>query len=143
MHHPIAYDQIKLCDITLDIENPWNDCRAFPANLDENDIFPVDELNLEAIRFQGTQTNAEAQLAAFLSAKAKSSSKDTQAETVGKARCYRIRNSGDKFKQACKDPEVREWLTEYYIKSGLPAYMIVGLYTYQNARVAKTESTAR
>jgi hypothetical protein len=137
MRHPLAYDQIKLCDITLDIESPWNDCRAFPDKLDEKDIFPVDELNLEAIQSQVGQASAQAQLAAFVSAAATFAKTHLQRESVGRARCYRIRNSGDKFKQACKNPQVRDWLNEYHIKSGLPAYMIVGLYTYQNARVGE------
>lgn len=141
MRHPLAYDQIKLCDITLDIESPWNDCREFPDKLDEKDIFPVNELNLEAFQSQAKQASVQAQLAAFLGAQAEFASKTVQRESVGRARCYRIRNSGDKFKQACKDPKVREWLTEYHIKSGLPAYMIVGLYTYQNAQVGETGRT--
>lgn len=141
MHHPLAYDQIKLCDITLDIESPWNDCREFPYQLDEKDIFPVDELNLEAIKSEVRQANAQAQLAAFLSARADLASKSVQRESVGRARCYRIRNSGDKFKQSCGNNRIREWLTEYHIKSGMPAYMIVGLYTYQNALVGENATT--
>lgn len=142
MRHPLAYDQIKLCDITLDIESPWNDCREFPDKLNKKDIFPVDELNLEAIQSQVGQATAESQLAAFVRAAASFAKTHLQRESVGRARCYRIRNSGDKFKQACKDPKVREWLTEYHIKSGLPAYMIVGLYTYQNARVGEAATNA-
>jgi hypothetical protein len=141
MRHPLAYDQVKLCDLTLDIESPWNDCREFPDKLDEKDIFPVDELNLEAIQSQVREANAQAQLAAFLGAQANFASKAIQRESVGRARCYRIRNSGDKFKQACKNPKVKEWLTEYHIKSGLPVYMIVGLYTYEKAQVGEAEIT--
>lgn len=141
MRHPLAYDQIKLCDITLDIESPWNDCREFPDKLDEKDIFRVNELNLETIQSQTREASVQAQLAAFLGAQVNLASKSLRRESIGRARCYRIRNSGDKFKQACKDPKVREWLTEYHIKSGLPAYMIVGLYTYQNAQVAETGRT--
>lgn len=140
MRHPLAYDQVKLCDLTLDIESPWNDCREYPEKLDDKDIFPVDELNLEAIQSQVREANVQAQLAAFLGAQASFASKAIQRESVGRARCYRIRNSGDKFKQACKDSKVKEWLTEYHIKSGLPVYMIVGLYTYENAQVAETET---
>lgn len=94
MRHALAFDQVKLSDITLDIENPWNDCRQFPGMLDQNGIFPVDELNLESNQSKDGQADAPTQPVSFLNAQANLGASNAQRETVGRARCYRIRNWG-------------------------------------------------
>jgi hypothetical protein len=141
LRHPLAFDQVQLCDITLDIQNPWNDCRRFPAPLDQSDIFIVDELDLQTATSSAVQAGAQAQLLSFLRGQVDAHAGAERVESVGRARCYRVRDSGDKFRRACADPGVRGWLEEFHIKSGMAAYLVVGLYTYKDARVAEVRSS--
>lgn len=138
--HPLAQDQVRLGDITLNVELPWNDCRPYPAVLPKADIFCSDRSNLQEIEHQQAHVSARAQLEAFVKANAVAGSGQTNLQSTSRARCYRLRNSGDKFEEACGDEKVREWLKKYVVDRDQPGYMIVGLYTFFDAQLEQRSS---
>jgi hypothetical protein len=137
LRHPLAYNQVNLGDVTLNIDTPWNDFRSYPFEFTERDVFRSDKLTLAEIDIQRAEGSVSATLSGLFKAIAKASAASFTMTSTSTARCYRLNNSGDKFEASCADDSTRKWLEKKLIDRDLPGYMIVGIYTFEDGQVAE------
>jgi hypothetical protein len=137
LRHPLAYNQVRLGDLTLNIDSPWNDFRSYPFDFAETDVFRSDKLTLSDIDIQHAMGSVSATLGGLFEAIAMASTISVTMHSTSTARCYRLNNSGDKFEASCAHEATRQWLQRKLIERDCPGYMIVGIYTFQDAKVVE------
>jgi hypothetical protein len=137
LRHPLAYNQVRLGDMTLNIDTPWNDFRSYPFDLAETDVFRSDKLTVSDIDIHRATGSVSATVAGLFEAIATASKFSFTMQSTSTARCYRLNNSGDKFEASCAHDATRQWLQKQMIERDCPGYMIVGIYTFQDAKVTE------
>lgn len=133
LRHPLPFDAVALGDLTLNPGIPSNDIRTYPADQPPLTIHQNHIRSLHELQSAEVAGSISVQFQSILQAKLQARQQQATEVQAPLATKYLLRNSGDAFKDACRDSKIRSWLSEKCVDQGRPAAMIVGMYTFNDA----------
>ncbi|KAI5809073.1 hypothetical protein DFH27DRAFT_542395 [Peziza echinospora] len=135
---------IRVGRLVTNIRDPAQDFCDLPAGLvdmdDENQILVSTSLFPSLHYNTNTNTKLGAALTRLFSSSYKTETISNLNVVASEQRTYQLQNSEKVFRNACKDEEVREWLTNA-ARAGESVYMVVGYHTLIDPEIHESSST--
>lgn len=124
--------------LVIDTHAPWGNFCPFTPRYEEKDIGIVMELRVQEIleETKGTPIHQK-----FLTALSRFVGDEDILGVMNSLSCtektYILPNAALRFKEGCKDPRVRQWLTDM-IQYDIETYMVVGIHTLSTPAIRQT-----
>ncbi|RPA98566.1 hypothetical protein L873DRAFT_1686870 [Choiromyces venosus 120613-1] len=116
---------VKLGRLVLNAKAPLDDFYDQPTTPTP---LAQDQKNFELIQKNSKYSKLRAHVSRLLYMNYEDQHKDAAALTGTKAKTYKLENSGEWFREACKTTETRKWL-EGAIEDGSSVYLVIGYHT--------------
>jgi hypothetical protein len=161
----LAHDQVKLGDLVLSKDAPWNDYRSYPRALQPNVDYSRTTLRLTEVLANVFGGELKGNVGDMFNAARTANQSSFQALQAMESECVRLKNSGDKFENIFlgndmrgvtgqggaagesrsqeTDGNVRRWLEKQMIGRNSQAYLVVGIHTIPDAQITRIQSMGR
>ncbi|RPB01411.1 hypothetical protein L873DRAFT_1676620 [Choiromyces venosus 120613-1] len=135
----LPFDSVKVGRLVLDPKSPQDDYLDQP---NEPKITHQDQQNFQIIQNSRRYSSLKARILKLFNAYRDTQQASHAVLSSNKARTYRLQNSGEWFRDACKTDETRKWM-ERSIEDGAAVYLVIGIHTVFDAAVRESTGVSR
>jgi nucleoside phosphorylase len=129
-------NSVALGRLVIDTSAPWEDFCPHPLNITSEDVVIKSQVRMQEIFERTKLSKTHDKLNKYLSSLLGSSLESLNSVP---ATTYILLNSGNWFKELCKEPRTRKWLNDT-IKYGWNVHMVVGISTVKKRSIGGESS---